>query len=230
MIHLVDVAKQFGPSPLFEGVGWRIGVRDRIGLVGANGSGKTTLLRLIEGTEQPDHGEIIRPGGHEVGYLAQEVAGIEASHSILAEVMRAFSRLMDMGVEPYLVASAVEGIVAQRLVRRLCAECRKAVSPSMAFLQEIGFPVDQAVSGGIYEPGKCEACRSTGFHGRSGIFEIMPVTDAIQSHIIGRHSAGEVKQEALKEGMRTLRDDGWDKALAGITTIEEVLRATEENA
>jgi type II secretory ATPase GspE/PulE/Tfp pilus assembly ATPase PilB-like protein len=141
----------------------------------------------------------------------------------------AFSRLMDMGVEPYLVASAVEGIVAQRLVRRLCADCRKSVSPSMEFLQEIGFPVDQVVSGALYEAGACESCRSTGFHGRSGIFEIMPVTDAIQSHIIGRHSAGEVKQEALKDGMRTLRDDGWDKVLAGITTIEEVLRATEEN-
>lgn len=142
----------------------------------------------------------------------------------------AYSRLMDMGVEPYLVASAVEGVVAQRLVRRLCSECRKPVAPSMDFLKEIGFPVDEAVSGSIYEPGKCEACRSTGFHGRSGIFEIMPVTDAIQSHIIGRHSANEVKQEALREGMRTLRDDGWDKVLLGTTTIEEVLRATEENA
>jgi type II secretory ATPase GspE/PulE/Tfp pilus assembly ATPase PilB-like protein len=142
----------------------------------------------------------------------------------------AFSRLMDMGVEPYLVASAVEGVVAQRLVRRLCPECRTEATPSMEFLQEIGFPVDQLVSGTIYEPGKCEACRSTGFHGRSGIFEILPVTEPIQSHIIGRHSAGEVKQEALKEGMRTLRDDGWEKVLAGVTTIEEVLRATEENA
>ncbi len=141
----------------------------------------------------------------------------------------AFSRLMDMGVEPYLVASAVEGVVAQRLVRRLCPECRSAVSPGMDLLQEIGFPVDQLVSGAIYEGGKCEACRSTGFHGRSGIFEILPVTDTIQSHIIARNSAGEIKQEGLREGMRTLRDDGWEKVLRGVTTIEEVLRATEEN-
>ncbi len=142
----------------------------------------------------------------------------------------AYSRLMDMGVEPYLVASAVEGVVAQRLVRQLCSECRTQVSPSMDFLQEIGFPIDQVVSGAIYETGSCEACRSTGFHGRSGIFEIMPVTEAIQSLIISRQSAGEVKHVALKEGMRTLRDDGWEKVLAGVTTIEEVLRATEENA
>ena len=141
----------------------------------------------------------------------------------------AFSRLMDMGVEPYLVSSAVEGIVAQRLVRRLCPDCRTAASPGMDFLQEVGFPVDQLVSGTIYETSKCESCRGTGFRGRSGIFEILPVTEAIQSLIVGRHSAGEIKTEALKEGMRTLRDDGWEKVLAGVTTIEEVLRATEEN-
>ena len=141
----------------------------------------------------------------------------------------AFSRLMDMGVEPYLVSSAVEGIVAQRLVRRLCSDCRTEASPGMDFLQEIGFPVDQLVSGAIYETGTCEACRGTGFRGRSGIFEILPVTEAVQSLIVGRHSAGEIKTEALKEGMRTLRDDGWEKVLTGVTTIEEVLRATEEN-
>ena len=141
----------------------------------------------------------------------------------------AFSRLMDMGVEPYLVSSAVEGIVAQRLVRRLCSDCRAEASPGMDFLQEIGFPVDQLVSGAIYETGTCEACRGTGFRGRSGIFEILPVTEAVQSLIVGRHSAGEIKTEALKEGMRTLRDDGWEKVLTGVTTIEEVLRATEEN-
>ena len=141
----------------------------------------------------------------------------------------AFSRLMDMGVEPYLVASAVEGVVAQRLVRKLCPDCRQEIAPNMDFLAEIGFPMDQLVSGKVYETGKCENCRSTGFRGRSGIFEILPVTDAIQSHIIARHSAAEVKHEALKNGMRTLRDDGWEKVLQGITTIEEVLRATEEN-
>jgi type II secretory ATPase GspE/PulE/Tfp pilus assembly ATPase PilB-like protein len=141
----------------------------------------------------------------------------------------AFSRLMDMGVEPYLVASAVEGVVAQRLVRRLCPDCRKEVSPKIDFLNEIGFPVDQLASGKIYETGKCENCRSTGFRGRSGIFEVLPVTDSIQSHIIGRHPASEVKHDALQNGMRTLRDDGWEKVLSGMTTIEEVLRATEEN-
>jgi type II secretory ATPase GspE/PulE/Tfp pilus assembly ATPase PilB-like protein len=82
----------------------------------------------------------------------------------------AFSRLMDMGVEPYLVASAVEGIVAQRLVRRLCADCRREVTPKVDFLQEIGFPLERLASGKVYETGKCENCRDTGFRGRSGIF------------------------------------------------------------
>ncbi len=141
----------------------------------------------------------------------------------------AFSRLMDMGVEPYLVASSVEGIVAQRLVRRLCPECRAAVKPDESFLKEIGFPLDKLNEGAIYEIAGCESCRGTGFRGRSGIFEILPVSDAVQSLIIARHSAGEIKQEALREGMRTLRDDGWAKVLSGVTTIEEVLRVTEEN-
>ncbi len=143
----------------------------------------------------------------------------------------AFTRLMDMGVEPYLVASAVEGVVAQRLVRRLCADCRRpAPPPDPAFLTEIAFPPAWRDTAVIYEQGRCEHCRNTGFRQRSGIFEILPVSDTIQSLITARHSASEIKQQALKEGMRTLRDDGWEKAARGITTLEEVLRATEEDA
>lgn len=143
----------------------------------------------------------------------------------------AFTRLMDMGVEPYLVASAVEGIVAQRLVRRLCADCRvPAAKRDPAFYEEIGFPVSLLEVSGIFETGHCENCRNSGFHGRLGIFEILPVTDIVQSLITARHSATEIRQQALKEGMRTLRDDGWEKVARGATTIEEVLRATEEEA
>ena len=143
----------------------------------------------------------------------------------------AFTRLMDMGVEPYLVASAVEGVVAQRLVRRLCADCRKpATALDPAFLAEIGFPAGLLADATFYAQGRCERCRNTGFRGRSGIFEILPVSDAIQSLITARHSASEIKQQGLREGMRTLRDDGWAKAARGVTTLEEVLRATEEDA
>ena len=143
----------------------------------------------------------------------------------------AFTRLMDMGVEPYLVASAVEGIVAQRLVRRLCADCRRAADKAdLALIEEAGIPAARLAAAVVYEPGRCDACRNTGFRGRSGIFEVLPVSEAVQSLIVARHSATEIKQQALKEGMRTLRDDGWEKVLGGLTTIEEVLRATEENS
>jgi len=143
----------------------------------------------------------------------------------------AFTRLMDMGVEPYLVASAVEGVVAQRLVRRLCPDCRvPAEKRDPAFFKEIGFPAALLAEARFYETGRCENCRNTGFHGRSGIFEILPVSDAVQSLITARHSAAEIRQQALREGMRTLRDDGWAKVATGATTVEEVLRATEEEA
>ncbi len=142
----------------------------------------------------------------------------------------AFTRLMDMGVEPYLVASALEGVIAQRLVRRLCGRCRKEVPlPEPDLLRDIHFPVERVQKPVVYEAAGCDACRGTGFRGRSGIFEILPVSEKVESLVTGRHSAAEIKQYALREGMRTLRDDGWEKVLAGTTTIEEVLRATEDN-
>ncbi|MFU8779900.1 MAG: GspE/PulE family protein [Kiritimatiellia bacterium] len=142
----------------------------------------------------------------------------------------AFTRLVDMGVEPYLVASAVEGVIAQRLVRCLCTRCRKRVPlPEADVLADIRFPVDMLETPEVFEPASCDHCRGTGFRGRSGIFEILPVSEAIQSLVTGRHNASEIKQQALREGMHTLRDDGWAKVAAGVTTIEEVLRATEEN-
>jgi type II secretory ATPase GspE/PulE/Tfp pilus assembly ATPase PilB-like protein len=142
----------------------------------------------------------------------------------------AFTRLVDMGVEPYLVASAVEGVVAQRLVRRLCSKCCQAVPlPAADILADMHFPVDILEKPEVFESVGCDHCRTTGFRGRSGIFEILPVSEKIESLVTGRHSAAEIKQQALSEGMRTLRDDGWFKVANGTTTIEEVLRATEED-
>lgn len=141
----------------------------------------------------------------------------------------AFTRLLDMGVEPYLLASAVVAVVAQRLVRRLCLACRQRVATDLAALQSIGFPVGELSDGSIWEQKGCEHCRNTGFRGRCGIFEILRVSEAIQSLVVKRSSSHEIRQRAMAEGMRTLRDDGWSKVLAGVTTVEEVLRATEEN-
>ena len=141
----------------------------------------------------------------------------------------AFTRLLDMGVEPFLVASACEAVVAQRLIRRLCSECRQEYEPKRDFLEEISFPVDDDFTGTVWQPGTCEKCRLTGFRGRVGIFELLPVTDPLESMIISRKSAGEIKQQGLSEGMQTLRDDGWRKVKSGTTTIEEILRVSEEN-
>jgi len=141
----------------------------------------------------------------------------------------AFTRLLDMGVEPYLAASAVIAVVAQRLVRRLCPACRKTVPPDLEFLKEAGFPVAELAAQSLYGAGACEACRMTGYRGRGGIFEVLHVTEAIESLVITRSSSNVIKQKAIAEGMRTLRDDGWIKCMNGATTVEEVLRVSEEN-
>ena len=142
------------------------------------------------------------------------------------------NRLLDMGIEPFLVASSVEGIIAQRLIRRLCPACRKPVEIDEAkreFLKGEGFPMEMLETHAIYEPDGCDECRGSGFKGRTGIYEILAVDDHIRPLVINRASAGEIKHEALKHGLRTLRDDGWCKVLAGTTTVEEVLRVTEED-
>ncbi len=141
----------------------------------------------------------------------------------------AFTRLLDMGVEPFLVASAVAGVVAQRLVRRLCPACRQPVEVDPVLLRESGFPVEADDVGRVMGAVGCEPCIKTGFHGRSGIFEILQVTEEIQAQVVARASAGDIRHQALRQGMKTLRDDGWIKVREGVTTVEEVLRVTEEN-
>ncbi len=141
----------------------------------------------------------------------------------------AVTRLIDMGIEPFLVASSVEGLVAQRLVRRLCPACKKPREVDHTFLESVGFPMERLTEGTIYEPVGCEDCRNTGFRGRTGVYELIVINDAIRPLIVARASSADIKNTALREGMRTLRDDGWSKVLAGVTTIEEVLRVTEED-
>ncbi len=140
------------------------------------------------------------------------------------------TRLLDMGIEPFLVASSVEGIVAQRLVRGLCKACRRPMAVDESFLREHNFPVDRlATEGPIYEAVGCDECRGNGYKGRTGIFEILPVNDEVRPLVIAHASASDIKAQALQHGMRTLREDGWDKVLAGVTTIDEILRVTEDD-
>lgn len=142
------------------------------------------------------------------------------------------NRLLDMGIEPFLVASAVEGIVAQRLIRRLCPSCRRPMELDEAkkeMLRKEGFPVEELNTHTIYEPAGCDECRGSGFKGRTGIYEILTVDDHIRPLIIDRAPASEIKKVAMSHGLHTLRDDGWRQVLAGITTVEEILRVSEED-
>jgi len=141
----------------------------------------------------------------------------------------AMTRLIDMGIEPFLVASSVEALVAQRLVRRLCNTCKRPWPVDREMLQSVGFPLERLKEGTICESAACPECRGTGFRGRTGIYEILVVNDKIRPLVIARSSSNEIKAVALKQGMRTLRVDGWSKVLGGVTTIEEVLRVSEED-
>jgi general secretion pathway protein E/type IV pilus assembly protein PilB len=137
----------------------------------------------------------------------------------------ALTRLVDMGVEPYLVASSLEAVVAQRLVRLLCPVCRvEMTGPERAAAGRYG------LDGGatLWAPGGCRACGGMGYRGRTGIFEFMPVTDEVRSLILGRASSGEVRRVAREAGMRSLREDGLRLVGEGRTTIEEVLRVTRD--
>ena len=139
------------------------------------------------------------------------------------------TRLLDMGIEPFLVSSSVEGIVAQRLIRKLCKKCRRPVNLDQEFLKEHGFPIEKLVPiNPIYEAVGCDECRGTGYKGRSAIFEIMPITDEVRPLVVANATASSIKQAALNAGMKTLRQDGWDKVLQGVTTVDEIIRVTEE--
>lgn len=141
----------------------------------------------------------------------------------------AITRLVDMGVEPFLVASSIEAVLAQRLVRVLCKHCKKPAEVDREFLKGINFPIERLENKTIYEPQGCEKCRHSGFLGRRGIFEGLVITDLIRSMVVARDSANAVKQVGIQQGMRTLREDGWEKVLLGVTTVEEVLRVAEDD-
>jgi len=143
-----------------------------------------------------------------------------------------FTRLLDMGVEPFLVASSLEALVAQRLVRTLCPDCKKPAEYSTEYLKEMGFrpQEDDAGVSSLFQAAGCEGCRQTGYRGRTGIYEILTVTDEIRQMVIAQEPSRRIKQLAIEQGMTPLREDGWKKVRTGVTTVEEVIRVTEEDA
>lgn len=138
----------------------------------------------------------------------------------------AVTRLIDMGTEPFLVAASLEGILAQRLVRTICEECKASFEPSEAILSQLGVSPHELGDKNFYTGRGCEACGKSGFKGRAGLYELLNVTDPIRELIIDRAPSVVIKQKAIELGMTTLREDGLRNIYDGRTTIEEVLKYT----
>ncbi len=208
---------------LIPGIG-QIQVRPKIGLTFA--AGLRSILR-----QDPD---IILVG--EIRDMETAEMAVQASltgHLVFATLHTndsagAVTRLMNMGIEPFLVTSSTIAIQAQRLVRRICPVCKEAYAPDPESLKELGVSPDDPRLTAIYRGKGCEKCSDRGYYGRSGIFELLVMSPHIQELILQGADSNVVKREARREGMRTLREDGADKMLRGETTIEEILRVTRD--
>ena len=141
----------------------------------------------------------------------------------------AFMRLVDIGLKPFLVAAGVRAVLAQRLVRTICTHCKEPYTPTDIEMERLGYPLDlNKVE--LFHGAGCETCNQTGYHGRLGVYELLVTSDTVRDMIMHNASSNQVRQQARKEGMSTLREDGIKKALNGTTTIAEVLRVTPPDA
>ena len=136
----------------------------------------------------------------------------------------AFPRLIDMGVEPFLIASAVAGVMGQRLCRRLCPDCRREVALDRKYYT-LDYPPAKET---VFEPAGCDKCTRTGYRGRRALFEVLDVDEDIEGAIVRRENATQIRNLSLSKGMRTLREDGWAKVFDGVTSVKEILRVTED--
>ncbi|MEJ5360651.1 MAG: type II secretion system ATPase GspE [Spirochaetota bacterium] len=136
------------------------------------------------------------------------------------------TRLLDMGVEPFLIASSVNAFLAQRLVRTICPHCKQSYKPDSVLLKDLGIKPSQIQGKKLYRGKGCDKCINTGYLGRTGIYELLPVTNDIRKLIMEHADAVQIKEKAISNGMKTLLQDGIEKALHGITTLEEVLRVS----
>ena len=136
----------------------------------------------------------------------------------------AFPRLIDMGVEPFLIASAVAGVMGQRLCRRLCPDCRREVPLDMKYYN-LNYKPERDT---VFEPNGCDKCSRTGYKGRRALFEVLEVDEDIEGSIVRRENATQIRNLSLSKGMKTLREDGWTKVFKGVTSVKEILRVTEE--
>jgi len=203
----------------------QIHVQPRIGLTFAN------LLRSIV-RQDPDIIMVGEIRDLETARIATQAA--LTGHLVLSSLhtntaAAAATRLLDMGVEPYLITSTVVGTVGQRLVRTLCPQCRESRPATPQEARELGLErhaPDQAPT--LFRPVGCQVCGGSGYRGRSAILEVMPLSEGVRQLILDRAEAGAIQAQAIAEGMAPLYVDGLRKALAGVTTVEEVLRVTRE--
>jgi len=136
----------------------------------------------------------------------------------------AITRLTEMGIQPFLTSSAVDCVQAQRLARRLCANCKEAYEPSEKLLKEVGIEIKDGKIPTLYKAKGCAKCSETGYKGRVGLYEVMLIGEEIKRLTVERATTEDIKNTAIKEGMRTLKEDGLEKALRGLTSIEEIMR------
>jgi general secretion pathway protein E len=142
----------------------------------------------------------------------------------------AVTRLLDMGIEPFLVSSSVMAVMAQRLVRRVCSGCRVAYEPTLEEIRQLGLSADRFEGHTVYRTGEgCQDCKRTGYRGRTGIHELLVVDDDVRALVMKNADAASIRRAATAKGMSTLREDGADKLLAGVTTVDEILRVTQED-
>ena len=165
---------------------------------------------------------------HETAQIAVEAA--LTGHLVLStlhtnDAPSAMTRLTEMGLEPFLVGSAVDGVLAQRLARRLCKKCKEPYEPTPEALVQARFPwQDGEPLPTLYRPAGCSACSKTGYKGRLALHEVMAVSERIERLAVERASSAAITETAREEGMVTLREDGLDKVLRGITSMDEILR------
>ncbi len=198
----------------------QVGVKPKIGLTFA--SGLRSFLR-----HDPDVilvGEIRDLETAEVAINASLTGHLVFSTLHTNDAPTANARLLDMGVEPFLVSSAIGGILAQRLVRKICPDCKKAYTPD-----PVNVPPDLHLDAGqkLYQGAGCRECRHSGYRGRIGIFELLTMNDELRELVVKHGSIGDMTEAARRNGMNYMREDGWDKVLRGETTVEEVARVTK---
>jgi len=143
------------------------------------------------------------------------------------DAVTATTRLLDMGVEPFLVSSAITGVLAQRLIRKICPGCKEEYTPAPSEV-----PSDLKLKPGqkLHRGAGCRDCRHTGYRGRFGIFELLMIDDDIRQMILARKSAVEIQEVGLTKDLKLMREDGWAKVIQGLTTVEEIVRVTKVDA